>query len=323
MKKIECVWFHISRLCLRGADTQNGQGSTYDGGVPTYPESLLLCPVCRDPLTVNSAGQHGKKMDDGAARFLRCPRGHRFDAARQGYFNLLTGRGTEFESDTAAMVQARVDFLGGGHFQPLANAVTSAAESFAGNLPLVLDVGAGTGYYLKALQEKVSVSASVALDISKYALRRSAKELPDALCLVCDVWRPLPVADQFVDLLLNIFAPRNVPEFARVCSDGAVALVVTPLPHHLREIAELAGLLGIRPGKATEVAASMAEFFDESEARRVEFGMRLSPIDVRNVAAMGPAGHHTLSIDVDSLPPTSDVTAAFTVQVFQKRAHTG
>ena len=66
----------------------------------------------------------------------------------------------------------------------------------------------------------------------------------------------------------------------------------------------------------------MAEFFDVIEVRRVEFGMRLSPIDVRNVAAMGPAGHHTLRIDVDSLPPTSDVTAAFTVQVFQQRAHT-
>lgn len=217
------------------------------------------------------------------------------------------------------MVQARIDFLEGGHFQPLADAVIAAAESFAGNRPLVLDVGAGTGYYLNALQERVSVSAAVALDISKYALRRSARLLPDALCLVCDVWRPLPVAGESVDLLLNIFAPRNVPEFARVCRDGGVALVVTPLPHHLQEIAEPAGLLDIRPGKDVEVATSMVDSFDVVDTVRVEFTMALSPVDVRNVATMGPAGHHNLPFDVDSLPHTADVTAAFTVQVFRRR----
>ncbi|MFP3468351.1 SAM-dependent methyltransferase, partial [Leifsonia sp. SIMBA_070] len=52
--------------------------------------------------------------------FLACGRGHRFDAARQGYFNLLTGAGTKFSADTAEMVQARVDFLGAGHYLPMA-----------------------------------------------------------------------------------------------------------------------------------------------------------------------------------------------------------
>ncbi|GAB3555076.1 rRNA (guanine-N1)-methyltransferase [Arthrobacter tumbae] len=220
------------------------------------------------------------------------------------------------------MVQARIDFLEKGHFEPLANAVIATAQRFSGKQPLVLDVGAGTGYYLNALQEQVSVSAAVALDISKYALRRSARLLPDALCLVCDVWRPLPVAGESVDLLLNIFAPRNVPEFARVCRDEGVALVVTPLPHHLREIAEPAGLLDIRPGKDIEVAASMADFFDVVDNVRVEFTMALSPVDVSNVATMGPAGHHNLPGDVDPLPHSADTTAAFSVQVFRRRPRT-
>lgn len=221
------------------------------------------------------AGEPRTSDDDGAARLLRCGRGHRFDAARQGYFNLLTGRGTAFEADTAGMVQARIDFLERGHFQPLADTVCAAANEFAIDRPVVLDAGAGTGYYLDAVQDRVSASAAVALDISKFALRRAARLLPGVLCLVWDVWRPLPVAEGSVDLLLNVFAPRNPTEFARVCRDGGILLVVTPLPHHLREIAEAAGLLDIRPGKDDDVAASMADSFEVVETTVLEFTMTL------------------------------------------------
>lgn len=269
------------------------------------------------------AGRPRTVDDDGAHRVLRCGRGHRFDAARQGYFNLLTGRGTPFEADTATMVQARIDFLDRGHFRRLADTVSALASEFAVDRPVVLDAGAGTGYYLGAVHERVSLSAAVALDISKFALRRAARLLPAALCLVWDVWRPLPIEQGSIDLLLNIFAPRNPAEFARVCRDGGVLLVVTPLPHHLGEIAEVAGLLDIRPGKDDDVAASIADSFKLVETRSVEFTMTLSPLDVRNVAAMGPAGHHGRPVELDALAEGLAVTAAFTVQVFQRRSRTG
>lgn len=257
--------------------------------------------------------------NDGGARFLRCRRGHRFDAARQGYFNLLTGRGTAFAADTAAMVQARIDFLGSGHFQPLADALSAAAAEFTVERPVVLDVGAGTGHYLAAVRERVNARAAVALDISKFALRRAVRLVPDALCLVWDVWRSLPLGEAGVDLMLNVFAPRNAPEFARVCRDGAILLVVTPLPRHLQEIAEGARLLDIRPGKDNDVAASLTDGFEAIESRTVEFQMMLSPVDVRNVAAMGPAGHHRAPSEVGLSTPASAVTAAFTLQVFRRR----
>lgn len=286
--------------------------------MPTFPESLLRCPVCRNPLGAAPNLGPSDAGGDGAPKALQCGRGHRFDAARQGYFNLLTGRGTGFEADTAEMVQARMDFLGTGHFAPLADAMCTVASEFAVDRPVILDVGAGTGYYLRALQQQTRAPAAVALDISKFALRRAAKMLPDALCLVWDVWRPLPVAEESVDLLINIFAPRNPSEFARVSRDGAVLLVVTPLPHHLHEIAEVAGLLDIRPGKDDDVAASFGGSFDTAATRIVDFTMSLSPLDVRNVAAMGPAGHHRRPFDVGSLPERQCVTAAFTISIFRR-----
>ncbi len=61
----------------------------------------LRCPVCRDPLA--RAGD----------RALRCPRGHSFDIARQGYASLT--RGTPHDGDSAAMISDRTAFLTAGH----------------------------------------------------------------------------------------------------------------------------------------------------------------------------------------------------------------
>lgn len=291
----------------------------YDCPMPPSPGALLLCPVCRENLTAGPDGTFSAVSgQDRAPKLLSCTQGHRFDAARQGYFNLLTGRGTSFQPDTAAMVQARIDFLGSGHFRELAEALCAAAKKASVDHPVVLDAGAGTGYYLRTLLEEVPVSTAVALDISKFALRRAAKLVPEALCLVCDLWQPLPVADGSVDLVLNVFAPRNPSEFARIVKDGGILLVVTPLPQHLQEIAGPAGLLGVPGGKGDDVAASLAGAFDLISARTVEFTMLLGSADVRNVAMMGPAGHHHRPAGLSQLPDELPVTAAFTLQSYRR-----
>ena len=53
----------------------------------------LCCPVCRADLTAVETA-------------LRCPRGHSFDIARQGYVNLTRGR-TPHTGDSAEMIEAR------------------------------------------------------------------------------------------------------------------------------------------------------------------------------------------------------------------------
>ena len=107
---------------------------------------VLLCPVCRQQLQPVHDGGSGR------LRALACPERHSFDAARQGYFNLLVGKGTAFESDTAEMVAARAAFLDAGHYRPLAAALAKAAQpALNGPAPTVLDSGTGTGHYLRAI----------------------------------------------------------------------------------------------------------------------------------------------------------------------------
>lgn len=278
----------------------------------------LSCPLCAGTLTTTETGD----------RTLSCPAGHRYDAAKQGYFNLLTGRGTSFREDSASMVQARAAFLAAGHYAPLAEALAQEADAAVPErLPRILDAGAGTGYYLDAVAGALASSRgarppALALDISRYAMRRAAK-LPRTQALVWDLWRPLPVADAGVDILLNVFAPRNGAEFARVLAPGGLALVATPLPEHLAEAMAPLGLLGIADGKDESVSAALGTEFEVVHTREIRTSLHLCEDDAVRLATMGPAGHHHDSastrarLETHPMPPS--VTAAFRLQVFRRR----
>ncbi|MDQ0708758.1 23S rRNA (guanine745-N1)-methyltransferase [Arthrobacter woluwensis] len=262
---------------------------------------------------------------------LRCPSGHSFDAAKQGYYNFLTGKGTSFTADSAAMAASRATFLEAGHYEPLAEALSGMVRSalpYDAGAPVVVDAGAGTGYYLHEVTTRLTAEASgtampsaVAFDISKFALRRAARLNPDAAVFVWDVWRPLPLADESADAVLVVFAPRNPAEFRRVLRPGGVAVVVTPLPSHLREIADVAGLLDIEEGKTERLDAGMAEDFELMDRRTLEFALSLSPADVAAVALMGPAGHHldpaALAVRTAALGAETPVTAGFTLSAYR------
>lgn len=276
------------------------------------PLPLLLCPVCRGPLA---------SVPPEHASALICDRGHRFDAARQGYFNLLTGSGTKFQADTAEMVQARVDFLAAGHYLPMAQELAHLVSGAAPAARTVLDAGAGTGYYLGIVGQSLPDADAVALDISKFALRRAARALPAARCLVWDVWRPLPLADASMDAVLNVFAPRNAAEFRRVLHGNGVLAVVTPQPAHLQEIRGLAGMLDIGDEKESRVTDALAEHFRPEQTLHCEYRMQLSAADIRNAALMGPSARHldrtALEQNLASLPAAVPVTASFSLQVFR------
>jgi 23S rRNA (guanine745-N1)-methyltransferase len=306
-----------------------------DGMFPASVASLL-CPVCRAGLGPGS----------GSGRTLVCPAGHSFDAAKQGYFNFLVGKGTVFEADAADMVAARFEFLSAGHYRPLADAVAAlaapalAAHQTAGTqaadtgaVGAVLDAGTGTGHYLRALLDRTALGngartgrpvAAIGLDISKFALRRAAKLNPEAVNLVGDVWQPLPVADDAVDVVMVVFAPRNAAEFARVLRPGGRLVVVTPRPGHLAEVAGQTGMLGIEPAKDERLAASLEGHFSLLSGQDLDLNLSLDPADVGRLALMGPAGHHldrgALDSLVAALPPVTAVSARFRISVFAPRS---
>jgi 23S rRNA (guanine745-N1)-methyltransferase len=259
-------------------------------GPPDQVVDVLLCPVCRQGLT-------------RAVGTLRCANGHTFDIARQGYVNLL-GAAT---GDTAAMVADRAAFLAAGHYAPLATAVAEMAASAAGGL--VVDAGAGTGYYLGAVLGRRASSYGLALDVSAAALRKAARAHERVGAVVWDVWRPWPVRDRVAAVVLNVFAPRNGPEFHRVLRPDGTLIVVTPTAAHL---AELAGRLTVDPRKAERLAATLTGF-ELVNSRSLRYRMALHEDDARRVLGMGPAAFHDRPVE----PAAGTVTASFLVSAYR------
>lgn len=279
--------------------------SALDAALP-----LLCCPHCQSAL--------GRVAPD----VVGCDTGHRFDVARHGYLSLLGRRSRTDTGDTADMVAARVTFLGGEHYRPVADAVASAM----GRGP-VLEIGSGTGYYLAAALEHLGVkggpSVGVALDSSRYAARRAAAAHPAMASVVADAWSRLPVQDGVMGTVLSVFAPRDPAEIARVLAPDGRLVVVTPEPHHLAEIRFFVPLLAVDAGKPDRLVTAFADHLSIVDRHVVRTEMRLAPADVSVLVRMGPSARHlssaALTTAVAALPDLTAVTLAVTVSVFRRR----
>lgn len=271
----------------------------------------LRCPVCGQELARSGAA-------------VRCGRGHSFDVARQGYVHLVRG-GVTHAGDTAAMVAARERFLASGGYAFLDAALVAAVP--AGSTGPVVDAGAGTGRHLAALLDALPGAVGLAVDVSRPALRRAARAHPRIGAVRADAWRRIPVADRVAGVLLNIFAPRNGPEFARVLHRDGMLLVATPTSAHLAELAGPLGLLRVDPDKEDRVAASLARWFHRDGEQVHHVRLELTRQQVVDLVGMGPAAHHTAPAATAEaaagLPDPVPVTASVRLGRYRPRGHDG
>jgi 23S rRNA (guanine745-N1)-methyltransferase len=268
--------------------------------------ALLRCPSCHRPLT----------RHDGA---LRCAGRHSFDIARHGYVSLLTGKPPP-SGDTAGMVAARAEFLADGHYRWLANLLAEWASP--GTAGVVVDAGAGTGYHLAAVLERLP-GLGIAVDASGHALRRAARAHSRIGAVRADLWSRLPIADRAATLVLNVFAPRNAAEFHRILRPAGALLTVTPTGRHLAELVAPLGLLSVAADKASRLEGSLGDRFRSEHAVEHRVTLRLDHRQVSALVGMGPSAWHVvperLAEQVAGLPRPVEVTAACQITVWRPR----
>ena len=271
---------------------------------------LLVCPVCHT----------GLRQVDAA---LVCANTHSFDIAREGYVNLLLQKHT---GDAKEMLRARRNFLERGFYAPLSDAVNVLARAHLQDTPEplhILDAGCGEGYYLERLREALAPrqsSYSIGLDVSKDAIRMAAKRYRQLLFVVADVKQRLVLADGAIHAILNIFAPRNASEFARVASANGILIVVIPASEHLLRLRSALGLLGMEEQKQQHVQEQFAGHFELVESSSVAHSMHLNQEEIGYVVMMTPNYWHMTDEMRGAMRGLEEIEteAAFTVLIFRR-----
>ena len=251
----------------------------------------LLCPLCSERLELSD-------------RSCKCPKGHSFDIARQGYVNLLTVQHKHSlnPGDTKEQVAARRRFLDGGFYSPIAEALCQLAQEEGCTGP-VLDVGCGEGYYSTRLAKALSAEL-VGLDISKEAVRAAAGRYKDARWL-CATASRLPVEDRSVGLLTSLFALTLPEEFRRVLRPDGTYLQVLAAEDHL---------LGLKSVIYSELTHKQKNSVPELPGFRlvrslpVRFGFTLEGQQVRDLLAMTPHYYRISKTGAERLAATERLT---------------
>ncbi len=263
------------RALLGGPAAQVGSALRKAGAAEPHP---MRCPVCG-----------GALMPLGTS--LRCPQGHSYDMAKEGYVNLLAiqKRHAADPGDGKAMVRARRAFLQAGYYAPFQKALAELCLEYApecGETHL-LDAGCGEGSYDRVVYDAFAAQGRpcvlAGFDLSKDAIRLAAKLLPEAAFAVGGSFSA-PVRDGWADVLLNIFSPFAEQEFCRVLRSGGVLLYAVPTARHLYGLKEV---LYDEPYENAEQQTEYSGFTLIGE-RTVTDTITVEGDQIRNLFAMTP-----------------------------------
>lgn len=184
--------------------------------------SAFACPICQEAL-------------DLVQQSLACPNRHSFDLAKFGYVNLApqVKASKDYNKEN---FQNRQLVLENGFYDHILNALSECLSPLA-HPANILDIGCGEGYYSRSLQERHPDHSFYAFDLSKESIQLAAKSDQEwkVKWFVGDLAH-LPLLDQSMDLLLDIFSPANYQEFKRVLAPDGRLIKVIPTATHLQEI---------------------------------------------------------------------------------------
>ena len=182
----------------------------------------LACPLCQQSLA----------MEENS---LKCPNRHSYDIAKFGYVNLAPQAKQAKDYDKTSF-QNRQVILESGFYQHVLDELQDLLQALPEE-QTILDVACGEGYYARKIQETFPNKEIYAFDLSKDSIQLAAKS-DQSLAIkwfVGDLAH-LPVQEQSMDVLLDIFSPANYHEFQRVLKKEGLIIKVIPTENHLKEI---------------------------------------------------------------------------------------
>ena len=251
----------------------------------------LLCPICGATLTKSE-------------KTLRCPAGHSFDIARQGYIHLLPvqNKHSAFPGDTREQVLSRRAFLESGLYAPIAEALIAAARERGIPGP-ILDVGCGEGWYGMQLSDALGIPLT-GLDISKEAVRCAAAKYKSARWLCASASR-LPVETGSAGLITSLFAVTFPEEFRRVLRKEGWFFQVLAAQDHLMGLKSI--IYDELTHKEKDTVPQLPGFILE-ESIPIRFSFTAEGEQIHNLFSMTPHVYRVSKAGVERLRKTETLT---------------
>ncbi|HAN21988.1 MAG: methyltransferase [Clostridiales bacterium GWF2_36_10] len=272
--------------------------------------SNFICPICGEKLLTKD-------------KSLSCKKNHSFDKSKSGYVNLLLSQQikAKHHGDDKLMVKSRQAFLDKGFYNLLLKAICEILKEYTKNEFKILDAGCGECWYTANIYEsllKQNIKTIMfAIDISKDALAFGAKRNREIELAVASVFK-LPVAANYCDMLLSVFAPFSEDEFKRVLKKDGILIRVFPLEKHLMR---LKAVVYDNPYE-NEIELSELNGFKIIDKREIKGVIHLSSNeDIKNLFTMTPYYYKTSSEDQKKLHSLGmlETETEFGILVYRKK----
>ena len=188
----------------------------------------LRCPICNSGMQI--------QVENGKNKTLFCNgvKRHAYDFSSSGYINFAPPSQSN-AGDSKGAVRARTAFLDRGYYEPIATKICEILKEHFGTCGNIVDAGCGEGYYSQKIASEgfcvfgFDLSKSAVESAAKRAKRQSTINSFFGVATVFD----LPLDDNSIDAVVNVFAPCVESEYSRILKDNGVVLVVHAGKEHL------------------------------------------------------------------------------------------
>ena len=306
----------------------------------------LACTVrnCAAKLRFDFSGApEDEASNSNSATGLVCEVGHRFDRSKFGFYTLLQpqDKRAKLPGDSPEAVAARGRWLSSGHMDGLPQALKPWIDTARGNAAResnsiiesandprkcsILELGCGEGSLSRQLFYSDNVQHGdidyCGVDLSMHALRRAAKQWPEALWIRANADRRLPALDDSLDVAVSLFGRRPMSEITRVLRTDGVFIVAVPGPDDLIELRSAVQSEGQRRDRCEKiVAAASAAGLSLAARSRWEHHASLTPEQLVDAAAMTYRSERHSRTEALRQMQTTNITLEADLLLFSKSA---
>ena len=263
--------------------------------------NLLSCPICKSSMNALSG-------ENGQLKLLHCngTKRHSYDFSSSGYVNLAPPSQSS-GGDSKSAVRSRTAFLDKGYYSNIAQKTCDILKAYCEDGATVVDAGCGEGYYtLKICEDHFS---TLGFDLSKFAVEYAAKRQKNKEGLnsffgVASVFS-MPVCDNSVDAIVNIFAPCATEEFYRILKENGILVVVHAGKNHLLGLKEII----YDTAYTNEERADLPQNLELIDTQNLTYTINVDGNEnIQNLFSMTPYYWKTSKSDIEKLEKIEQLT---------------